>query len=53
MQKSETNLPPEKRKILDQHKKTVEWFTRGFNRDIKDATREILDTARQLSPKVK
>jgi intein/homing endonuclease len=53
MQKSENNLPPEKRKILDQHKKTVEWFTRGFERDIKDATREILDTARQMSPKAK
>jgi hypothetical protein len=53
MQKSETNLPPEKRKILTQHKKLVSWFTDGFKRDVSDATKEILDVARQLSPRGK
>jgi intein/homing endonuclease len=53
MQKSENNLPPEKRRILDQHKKTVSYFVDGFKRDTYEATREILDIARQLSPKEK
>jgi hypothetical protein len=53
MSKSETNLPPEKRKILEQHRKTVEFFTRGFKADVKDGVREILDIATQLSPRKK
>ena len=53
MQKSETNLPPEKRKILDRQVKTMEFFLKGFDKDTKEATKEILDIARQLSPRGK
>jgi hypothetical protein len=53
MQKSEDNLPVEKKKILAQHKKIVDFFVRGFEKDTKEATSEILDIARQLSPRGK
>ena len=51
MQKSENNLPPDKRRVLAQHKKTVEHFVNGFNKDAKSGIKEILDIARQLSPR--
>jgi hypothetical protein len=51
MSKSENNLPPEKRKILDQHRKTVKFLTDGFERDVKDGVKEILDIAEQLGPR--
>jgi hypothetical protein len=51
MQKSEKNLPPEKRKLLAQHKKTVEFFTKGLEADSKDAINEILDIAKKFTPR--
>ena len=53
MSKSEDNLPPEKKKALAQHKKAVEFFVKGFKKDTDEATKEILDIARQISPKQK
>ena len=53
MTKSENSLPPEKRRILDQHKKAVENFITGFEKDTKAATKEILDIAEKLSPRSK
>src|ERR1017187_5846125 len=53
MSKSEDNLPPEKKKALAQHKKAVEFFVKGFRKDTDEATKEILDIARQISPKQK
>jgi hypothetical protein len=53
MKKSETNLPPDKRKILAQHKKSVEFFIKGFEKDVKDSVNEILEIADQLSPRLK
>ena len=51
MQKSEKGLPPEKRKLLAQHKKTVEFFTKGLEADSKDAINEILDIAKKFTPR--
>lgn len=51
MQKSENNLPADKRRVLAQHKKTVDHFVHGFNTDAKAGIKEILDIARQLSPR--
>jgi hypothetical protein len=50
MTKSETNLPPEKRRILDQHKKTVDFLISGFEEDVKKGIKEILDVAEKLGP---
>jgi len=51
MIKSEGNMTPEQRKILAQHKKSVEFFVHGFQNDVKDSVKEILDIAEQLSPR--
>lgn len=51
MQKSEGNMPPEKRKILAQHKKTLSHFVRGFEDDVKGGIKEILDMAEKLGPR--
>jgi hypothetical protein len=50
LMKAEQNLPPEKRKILAQHNKTIEFFMNGFKDDVKDGVKEILDLADKLGP---
>lgn len=51
--KSEKQLPPSKRRILAQHKATVEHFIKGWEEDVKAATDEILKLAESQAPKAK
>lgn len=51
MSKSEANMSPEKRKLLQKQQKTVKWLMRGFEDDIGDAVKEILEVAKQAAPK--
>jgi len=53
MQKSEDNLPPDKRQILARHKKSLEFFLTGFERDVRSGVKEILDLASKVGPRDK
>ena len=50
--KSEAQLPLSKRKLLHQHKETVERFMQGWEKDLEAATKEILAVAEKNEPKV-
>jgi hypothetical protein len=43
--KSEKQLPPGKKKLLAQHKATVDKFVKGWEKDIEEATKSILKVA--------
>ncbi len=45
-------LTPNLRRMLDQHQKTLDFFTNGFEEDLKDAEKEILGIADSFKPKV-
>jgi hypothetical protein len=45
LSKSEAQLPPSKRRLLAQHKATVDHFIRGWEADVAEATEEILKIA--------
>ena len=51
LSKSEAQLPPSKRRLLAQHKATVEHFIRGWEEDVKEATAEIMKIAGTKLPK--
>lgn len=51
MNKSEDSLPPNRRKILAQHKKTIDYFLNGWEKDSKVAQDEILKVAKNFRPK--
>jgi hypothetical protein len=43
-------MSPTQRKLLHQQQKTVKWLQRGFEDDVKDTIKEILEVAKQASP---
>ena len=47
LSKSEAQLPPSKRRLLLHHKRTVEHFLDGWQKDIAEATKEIVKIADQ------
>jgi hypothetical protein len=49
--KSEKQLPPSKRRLLAQHKATVDHFLAGWEKDIAEATQAILGIAKTKAPK--
>lgn len=49
--KSENSLPQGKRKLLAQQRMTIDNFLKGFQTDINQATKEILDTVDKHSKK--
>ena len=51
--KSEAQLPPSKRRLLAQQKKTVSHIMDGWEQDAKKTISAILDIAEQHSPKKK
>jgi hypothetical protein len=51
LSKSEKQLPPSKRRLLAQHKATVEHFLKGWEEDLKEAQDEILKIAEAHAPK--
>jgi hypothetical protein len=51
MTKSEANMSPNQRKLLHQQQKTVKWLQKGFEDDVKDTIKEILEVAKQAGPK--
>lgn len=53
LSKSEDQLPPSKRRLLAQQKKTVKNFLDGWQQDVRTATKEILAVAEQHNPKKK
>ena len=53
LSKSEEDLPPAKRHILDKHRKTVASFMDGFTKDLDDATMEIEKVVKNFTPKKK
>ena len=48
MSKSDADISPELRRMLAQHKKTVEFFVDGFAEDARHATTQILDSVKKL-----
>lgn len=50
MSKSE-NLPPNKRRLLAQHQKTIDFFVKGFEEDAQHTVREILEVAEHHAPR--
>lgn len=53
LSKSEAQLPPSKRKLLNQQKMLVADFLKSWDVDMKEATKDILDVAGRLRPKAK
>ena len=53
LSKSEAQLPPGKKKLLAQHRETVDRFMAGFEKDVAAATREILRATEKVQPKPK
>jgi hypothetical protein len=53
LSKSEQQLPPSKRRLLAQHKATVEHFLRGWEKDIAEVTANIEKIVQAKLPKVK
>lgn len=53
LSKSEVQLPPSKRRLLAQHRKTVSSFLTGWEEDMRAATKAILDVAEGHKPKPK
>ena len=51
--KSEKQLPPSKKRLLAQHKATVEHFLTGWEKDIAEATKAIVGVAKTKAPKAK
>lgn len=51
LSKSEKQLPPSKRRLLNQHKKLVQHAMDGFEDDSEDFLKDILDVAEKLAPK--
>ena len=51
LSKSEKQLPPSKRRLLNQHKKIVAHAMEGFDDDSEDLLKEVLSVAEKLSPK--
>lgn len=49
--KSEKQLPPSKRRLLAQHRATVDHFLTGWEKDIAEATKSILGVAKTKLPK--
>lgn len=52
LSKSEQQLPPSKRRLLAQHKATVDHFMSGWEKDLKEVNEEIMDIV-QAIPKTK
>lgn len=51
--KSEQNLPASKRRLLAQHRATLDSFMAGWEKDVKEATDAIVRVARSKIPKTK
>jgi hypothetical protein len=51
MTKSEANLSPQQRLILQTQQKTANWLMHGFQDDTKDAIKAIVDQVKTLAPK--
>jgi Phage portal protein. len=53
LQKRESSLPPDKRKLIAQQEKTVEFFMKGWGDDVDEALKAILDVTEHHTPKPK
>lgn len=53
LSKSEAQLPPSKRRLLHQQKATIQHFLDGWEDDLKQATKEILEVAEMHVPPTK
>lgn len=51
MTKSEDNLSPEKRRILHVQNKAMKFLMQGFEDDVKDAIKEVLEVTKQIKPR--
>lgn len=51
LSKSEAQLPPSKRRLLAQHRKTVDKFMASWEDDLKDVTKDIMAVADHHLPK--
>ena len=51
MSKSEANLSPEKRRILHLQNKSMSWLMKGFEDDVQDAIKEVLEVTKNIRPK--
>lgn len=51
LSKAEKNLPASKMKIVHHQKQVVNRFLRGFEEDLEEAEKEIIDTVKQVTPK--
>jgi hypothetical protein len=51
MSKSEANLSPEKRRILHTQNKAMIWLMKGFEDDVQDAIKEVLEVTKNIRPK--
>jgi hypothetical protein len=51
MTKSEANMTPNQRKLLQKQQKMVKWLQKGFEDDVEDTITEILEVAKQAAPK--
>lgn len=50
LSKNESKLPPSRRRLLHQHRQTVENFLKGLEKDLKNTSEEILDVADKFGP---
>jgi hypothetical protein len=53
LQKNEAQLPPDKRRLISQQEKTVDFFVKGFMGDTEEAIEAILDLPELGAPKPK
>src|ERR1019366_675558 len=51
MTKSEDNLSPEKRRILHVQNKAMKFMMQGFEDDVKDAIKEVLEVTKNIKPR--
>jgi hypothetical protein len=51
--KSEADLPPSRRRLLQHHRKTVDTLIGSFKLDTDELAKEILDVAEDFLPKTK
>jgi len=51
MTKSEDNLSPEKRRILHTQNKAMKFMMQGFEDDVKDAIKEVLEVTKNIKPR--
>jgi hypothetical protein len=53
LSKAEKQLPPSKRRLLTQQKMMMEDFMKGWDADMREATKDVLNVAERFKPKAK